>query len=63
MPTSFSRRAFLGVAIAWPPQRAPLVLAVYMSDSESSVAELSEAQAHIGRIVAAQLIGDNTATG
>ena len=38
--------------IAYPPQRRPIFIAVYMSDSKLTTPELSAAHAEIGRIVA-----------
>jgi beta-lactamase class A len=40
------------VAIAWPPGRAPLIAAVYMSESKLPTKELEQAHAQIGRLVA-----------
>jgi beta-lactamase class A len=40
------------VAIAWPPGRAPLLLAIYMSGSTLPTAQLNEAHAEIARLVA-----------
>lgn len=41
------------IAIVWPPQRAPILIAVYMSGSMRSVAELNAAHAEIGSIIVA----------
>ena len=40
------------VVITYPPQRRPIFIAVYMSESKLTVPELSAAHAEIGRIVA-----------
>lgn len=40
------------VAIAWPPNRAPILIACYMSDSTAAYAERVAAQAEVGRIAA-----------
>lgn len=40
------------VAIAWPPDRAPIVVAVYMSESKRPVAELETFHARIGSMLA-----------
>jgi beta-lactamase class A len=41
------------VAIIWPPKRAPIVIAAYLSGSSNSQSALNDAHAKIGRIVAA----------
>ena len=41
------------VAIAWPPQRAPILIAAYLSDSRSSAEALNGAHARLGGIVSA----------
>ncbi len=46
------RRATNDVAIAVPPERAPVLIASYLSDSTSLPKVLVEAQAAIGRIIA-----------
>jgi beta-lactamase class A len=38
------------VALAWPPQRAPIVIASYLSESTAAGADLDAAHAEIGRI-------------
>lgn len=43
------------VAIAWPPDRPPVVIAAYLSDSEAELDMLARAHAEIGRLVAHQL--------
>lgn len=43
------------VAIAWPPGRAPILIAVYASESASSEAALANAHAEVGRTVASCL--------
>ena len=40
------------IVITYPPQRRPIFIAVYMSDSKLTTPELSAAHAEIGRIVA-----------
>jgi beta-lactamase class A len=39
------------LAIAWPPERRPILIAVYMSESKLAVPELAAAHAEIGRLV------------
>jgi beta-lactamase class A len=39
------------LAIVWPPKRAPILIAVYMSESTRAVTELNAAHAEIGRII------------
>jgi beta-lactamase class A len=41
------------VAIIWPPKRAPILIAAYLSGSSNSPSDLNDAHAKIGRIVAA----------
>jgi beta-lactamase class A len=41
------------VAIVWPPNRGPILIAVYMSGSKGPAKALDDAHAGIGRIVAA----------
>lgn len=41
------------VGLIWPAGGEPIVVAAYLSDSDASLAELSEALATVGRIVAA----------
>ncbi|MBX3196582.1 MAG: class A beta-lactamase [Labilithrix sp.] len=43
------------VAIAWPPGRAPVLVAAYLSDSDAALPSLAGAHAEIGRLVAQQL--------
>ena len=40
-------------AILWPPGRAPIMVAAYLSESTNSAEELNAAHAKIGSIVAA----------
>lgn len=40
------------LVIAWPPGRKPILVALYLSDSSQTVAELSAAHAEVARIVA-----------
>jgi beta-lactamase class A len=42
-------------AIVWPPQRAPILIAAYLTDSRASSEVLEGAQARIGRLVVAAL--------
>jgi beta-lactamase class A len=44
------------VAIAWPPNRAPILIAAYLSESQSPRARLVAAHAEIGRILAAMFV-------
>ena len=44
------------LVIAWPPGRKPILVALYLSDSLQSVADLSAAHAEIGRIVAREVV-------
>lgn len=46
------RGAVNDIAIAWPPKRAPILIAVYMSGSERPVDALSAAHVDVARIVA-----------
>lgn len=57
-------------AIIWPPQRPPILIAAYLSDSHASPETLDAAQARIGAIVATatrrnfgEVIGDNASGG
>ncbi|HSC86968.1 MAG TPA: class A beta-lactamase [Polyangiaceae bacterium] len=43
------------VAIAWPPGRAPILIAAYLSESSADIATLNAAHARVGRIVAEAL--------
>jgi beta-lactamase class A len=40
------------LAIVWPPQRRPIFLAVFMSESKLPLKDLVAAHAEIGRLVA-----------
>jgi beta-lactamase class A len=40
------------VAIVWPPQRAPILVAAYFTDSRATVDERDGVLADVGRIVA-----------
>jgi beta-lactamase class A len=42
------------LALAWPPERRPILIAVYMSESKLPVKDLAAAHAAIGRLVAEQ---------
>ena len=48
------RGAFNDLAIAWPPGRRPIFIAVYMSESKLPANDLAVAHADIGRLVAEQ---------
>jgi beta-lactamase class A len=47
-----SRGAVNDVAIAWPPGRAPILMAAYLSDSGSPVSSLNSIHVELGRLVA-----------
>lgn len=47
-----NRGAVNDVALLWPPNRSPLFVACYLSDSERSLPELEAAHAEVGRIIA-----------
>ena len=49
------RGAANDVAIFWPPSRAPVLVAAYVSDSSQPLARLNSAHAEIGRIVARKI--------
>lgn len=49
------RSAVNDVAIVWPPGRAPLVIAAYLSDGASPLVELKRAHVAIARYVVEQL--------
>jgi beta-lactamase class A len=53
-PGTGNNAAFNDLAIVWPPERRPIFIAVYMSESRLSPAELAAAHADIGRIVATE---------
>jgi beta-lactamase class A len=42
------------LVIVWPPERRPILIAVYMSESRLAVNDLAAAHAEIGRLVAEQ---------
>jgi beta-lactamase class A len=48
------RGAVNDVAIAWPPNRQPILVAAYLSDSNAAPGALVKAQENIGRLVAQQ---------
>jgi beta-lactamase class A len=50
---SGARGAINDVAIAWPPGKAPILIACYMSDGDADTATRSAAHADIARIIAA----------
>jgi beta-lactamase class A len=52
---SGDRGAANDVAIAWPPGRAPILIAAYMSDSASPPPILNAAHADLGRLIARNL--------
>jgi beta-lactamase class A len=45
-------------AIVWPPRRAPILIAAYLSGSHASAVELDAAHARIGALVAAEFSVD-----
>jgi beta-lactamase class A len=49
------RGAANDVVIAWPPNRGPILVAAYLSDSTSSPPLLNAAHAELGRLVAQEL--------
>jgi beta-lactamase class A len=52
---SGDRGAANDVAIAWPPNRGPVLVAAYLSDSAAPFAALNSAHAELGRLVAQRL--------
>lgn len=52
-----TRGAINDVAIAWPPGRAPLVIAAYLTGSPAAVPALNAVHADIARLVVKQLVG------
>lgn len=50
------------VAVIWPPGSGPLIVSVYLTDSEASFEERNAAIAEIGRLVKAQLERSRGAT-
>ena len=54
------RGAANDVVIAWPPNRGPILVAAYMSDSTSPLPHLNAAHAKLGRLVAQELGHDPT---
>jgi beta-lactamase class A len=49
------RGAANDVVIAWPPNRGPILVAAYLSESTSSLPLLNAAHAELGRLVAREL--------
>lgn len=49
---SGARGAVNDVAIAWPPNRAPILIACYMSEGDADTATRSAAHAEIARVIA-----------
>lgn len=49
----FGTRAI--VAVVWPPKRAPIVAAIYLTETEASIDERNAAIASIGQAIAASL--------
>jgi beta-lactamase class A len=43
------------VAIVWPPNRSPILIAVYLSESQASVETLNTVHANVGAIIATHL--------
>jgi beta-lactamase class A len=52
-----SRGATVDDAIIWPPKRAPILAAAYLSDSSKSVEEREAAMAEMGRLIAETFAG------
>ena len=52
---SGERNAINDVAIAWPPGRAPILVAAYMSDGPSEMQAMQAAHADVARVVAREL--------
>jgi beta-lactamase class A len=50
-----NRGAVNDVAIAWPPGRAPILVAVYMSDGTAANTALATAHVEVGRMVVRQI--------
>jgi beta-lactamase class A len=50
-----TRCAVNDLAIVWPPERAPLLVAAYMSDGEAGLERLCAAHADVARLVTAAL--------
>jgi beta-lactamase class A len=44
------------VAIVWPPNRPPILIAVYVSESQASVETLNTVHARIGAIIATHFV-------
>jgi beta-lactamase class A len=51
-----SNGAVNDLVIAWPPGRKPVLVALYLSDSKRSIAELSAVHAEIGAMVAREVL-------
>lgn len=49
---SCARGAVNDVAIAWPPGRAPVLVAVYLSEGDAQLADLEAAHADVARMIA-----------
>jgi beta-lactamase class A len=47
------RGAANDIAVAWPPQRPPILIAAYLADSGASAEALNAAHARLGGVVAA----------
>ena len=52
---SGERNAINDIAIAWPPGRAPILVAAYMSDGGSEMTAMQAAHADVARLVAREL--------
>ena len=50
-PGTGENNAFNDLVITWPPQRRPILAAVYMSESRLDAAQLAAAQAEIGEMI------------
>ncbi len=52
---SAGRCAVNDIAIAWPPGRAPILIAASMSDGEAGLRRLQAAHADVGGLIAREL--------
>ena len=53
-PGTGANGAYNDIALVWPPDRRPILIAAYMSESKRTPKELSAAHAQIGALVAAE---------
>jgi beta-lactamase class A len=51
-----SRGSTNDVAVFWPPNRAPLVVAAYLTDTSAPAAQRNAALAEVGRVVVARVV-------